>query len=212
MADTTFTDGSLAQSNRIVSAWLNDANYVTYKGALTQILVGGGSGTRAVWTTATGSGSPVRATGPTITSLVVSSGGISITAGGLTLGSDVNAAVASTFSWDGSGGTSSSVSLTAQLVGQWVTLNIPAMSATTGTSSTVLTSNTALAAAFRPAVQSEFACVNIINNGAVITALGVIQITTGGLVKLLRDSTATAFTNTATAGMNRQTSITYFVG
>lgn len=79
MADTTFVDGSLAQSNRIVAAWLNDVNYVTYKGLTTQMLVGGGSGTLAVWTTATGSGSPVRATAPTLTTVTVSGGGIAVT-------------------------------------------------------------------------------------------------------------------------------------
>lgn len=36
-------------------------------GAATEILVGGGAGTVPVWTTATGSGAPVRATSPTLT-------------------------------------------------------------------------------------------------------------------------------------------------
>ncbi len=37
-----------------------------YEGATTEILVGGGSGNKAVWTTATGTGSPVRTTSPTL--------------------------------------------------------------------------------------------------------------------------------------------------
>lgn len=39
-------------------------------GATTEILVGGGDGTNPVWTTATGTGSPVRAGSPTVTRLV----------------------------------------------------------------------------------------------------------------------------------------------
>lgn len=43
-------------------------------GALTEILVGGGAGAVPVWTAATGSGAPVRATAPTLTGLTVSGG------------------------------------------------------------------------------------------------------------------------------------------
>ena len=40
-------------------------------GALTEIQVGGGAGVKPVWTTATGSGAPVRATSPTITTPIL---------------------------------------------------------------------------------------------------------------------------------------------
>lgn len=44
-------------------------------GATTEILVGGGASALPVWTTATGSGSPVRATAPTITSPIITVSG-----------------------------------------------------------------------------------------------------------------------------------------
>lgn len=62
MADQTFTNGVTLTD----AGWFNDANTVTYKGATDKILVGGGVGTVASWTTATGTGAPVRATSPTL--------------------------------------------------------------------------------------------------------------------------------------------------
>lgn len=97
MADTTFVDGDLSQSNRIVAAWLNDVNNITYKGTLVQVLVGGGAGTKAVWTTATGTGAPVRAGSPTFTGTV---GGVNsnwtgtLGAGGLVTFSGATSSVA----------------------------------------------------------------------------------------------------------------------
>ena len=64
MATTTFTNGVTLSD----AGWFNDVDYVTYDGATTQVLVGGGAGVLAVWTTATGTGAPVRAGAPTFTS------------------------------------------------------------------------------------------------------------------------------------------------
>ena len=64
MATTTFTNGATLSD----AAWFNDVDAVTYDGATTQVLVGGGAGVIAVWTTATGTGAPVRAGAPTFTS------------------------------------------------------------------------------------------------------------------------------------------------
>ena len=64
MASTTFVNGvTLSDAD-----WFNDADATEYDGLTTQILVGGGAGTEAVWTTATGTGAPVRAGAPTFTS------------------------------------------------------------------------------------------------------------------------------------------------
>ena len=77
MATTTFTNGVTLSD----AGWFNDVDAVTYDGATTQVLVGGGAGVLAVWTTATGTGAPARATGPTFTTVTISSGGLTVTAG-----------------------------------------------------------------------------------------------------------------------------------
>lgn len=63
MADTNFVNSSTL----LVADWCNDVNDTVYDGATTQLLVGGGATVKAVWTTATGTGAPVRAGGPTFT-------------------------------------------------------------------------------------------------------------------------------------------------
>ena len=65
MASTTFVNGVTLSDG---TGWANDVDYETYDGATTQVLVGGGAGVLAVWTTATGTGAPVRAGTPTFTS------------------------------------------------------------------------------------------------------------------------------------------------
>lgn len=55
------SDGSVSDAELLV---LDD-------GAVTELLVGGGAGSAPVWTTATGSGAPVRATAPTITNVTL---------------------------------------------------------------------------------------------------------------------------------------------
>src|SRR3990167_851853 len=67
MAITTFTNGVTLTDEE----WFNHVDTITYDGATTQILVGGGAGTIAAWTTATGTGSPVRAASPTFTGTVI---------------------------------------------------------------------------------------------------------------------------------------------
>jgi hypothetical protein len=54
------------------------------KGTAGQVLVMNGAATAPQWTSGTGTGSPVRATSPSVTSPTVSSGNISISAGGVT--------------------------------------------------------------------------------------------------------------------------------
>src|SRR3990167_2652605 len=66
MATTTFTNGVTLTDEE----WFNHVDTITYDGATTQILVGGGAGTIAAWTTDTGSGSPVRGTSPAFTTSI----------------------------------------------------------------------------------------------------------------------------------------------
>lgn len=69
--DVAVTDGgtgvsTLADGGIVVGNGTNGVEVVS-PGATTEILVGGGAGTNPVWTTATGTGAPVRADGPTLT-------------------------------------------------------------------------------------------------------------------------------------------------
>jgi hypothetical protein len=79
MADTTFVNGVTLSD----AGWFNDANTITYKGLTTQVLVGGGAGSVGVWTTATGTGSPVRASGATLTTSTLN--GWTLTAATITM-------------------------------------------------------------------------------------------------------------------------------
>lgn len=118
----------------------------------------------------------------------------------------------STFTFDGSGGTSASKAITAQKTGSFVTLNVPSVTATSGTGSTKLSSNTALPAAYRPAVLQVFTVNQMVNNGAVLAAPGLLIINTSGVIDILRDAVPTAFTNTASGGTNAAQSALYFTG
>ncbi len=116
---------------------------------------------------------------------------------------------ASTFTFDGSGGTSGSITIAWQRIGQTVTLKLPITQATTGTGSLSLTSNTALPVSIRPIASQDFAIGNIQNNGTAIAPSGILRITTAGTLSIFRDIVPTAFTNSASAGTVTVTSITY---
>lgn len=115
------------------------------------------------------------------------------------------------------GGTPSSASasktLRIQRLGDWVTLYVPPVSVTTGTSNTNFTSDTALPTWARPLTGSQtFVVMELINNGAVIAGVGYGVVTTAGIISVYRDATATAYSNAATAGLNRGQTFSYYVG
>ena len=118
---------------------------------------------------------------------------------------------ATTFTFDGSGGDSGSITVTYQKIGRFVVLNIPSTTATSGTGSAVLLSNTAIPAAFRPTAE-QHALGPALNNGVDVTTPGKIIIRTDGLIGLYRDLASTAYTNTATGGTGHNCSVTYYVG
>jgi hypothetical protein len=65
------TTGNVAGATYGSDSSISDAELLTLDdGATTEILVGGGAGSAPVWTTATGSGAPVRAVGPTISGVL----------------------------------------------------------------------------------------------------------------------------------------------
>lgn len=119
---------------------------------------------------------------------------------------------ASTFTFNGSGGTSSSVTMQWQKVGNWVTLHIPVVSATTGTGSNTFSSNTALDASVRPTAGVSGVFIAL-NGGTAQATPGQVIVTTGGLVQMTRDGAGTAFTNSASAGVAGASpfTLTYYV-
>lgn len=67
--------GNVAGATYGSDASISDAELKTIDdGATTEIPVGGGAGSAMVWTTATGTGAPVRATSPTITTPIINTG------------------------------------------------------------------------------------------------------------------------------------------
>jgi hypothetical protein len=133
--------------------------------------------------------------------------------GSLSLVNRYDGTTSSTFTFNGSGGTSSSKTIAHTRIGDWVTIHLPATSATTGTSSTRIASNTAIPASYRPLTASQaFVVQEIINNAAVVAAVGYGVITSTGIIEIYRDATATAFTNAANGGTNRNQVFTYYVG
>ena len=120
---------------------------------------------------------------------------------------------ATTFTFDGSGGTSVSKGLVWRKDGDFVRLFVPAVAATSGTGSASLTSDTALPAAVRPAsaVQYQLSATSL-NNNITLTTPALISVNTSGFVVVNRDGAGTAFTNSSTCGTSTSTVISYFVG
>lgn len=119
---------------------------------------------------------------------------------------------ASTFTFNGSGGTSASKTITYQKVGSWVTLNIPATTATSGTSSTQFTADTALPAAIRPTASQVCSFNNILDNGSGVSDAGTVTITTAGVVIVRRTQPGATWTNASSCGTVSASSVTYFIG
>ena len=120
---------------------------------------------------------------------------------------------ASTFTFNGSGGTSGSVTMTYQKIGNWVTLHIPAVTATSGTGSTGFTNDTVLPAALRPAAATQvIATNNDLDNGGSTSTPSAVLIATSGVVTILRSPAAQAWTNSSVCGTVYGMTITYFVG
>lgn len=122
---------------------------------------------------------------------------------------------ASTFTFNGTGspGTSGSVTLVVQRVGDFVTVFIPAVAATTGTTSTQFNANSALPTWARPATADVVGSINGgRNNGAGDDQAGVARVSTAGIVSIRRNNSSIAWTNTASAGLADAQTITYYVG
>lgn len=120
---------------------------------------------------------------------------------------------AGTFTFDGSGGTSSSVTLRYQRVGDWVTLFIPAVTATTGTNSSQFNFSGVLDSFARPlTADTQIIFAPVGNNGGALQYPGIILVRTTGAVRIYRDTVATNFTNSSVCGLQEATKVTYYVG
>lgn len=116
----------------------------------------------------------------------------------------------STFTHNGSGGTSGSVVIKVTRVGRLVTLYIPAFACTSGTSSSALSSNTALPSWARPS-GTMFGCnQNYDSGGATQTDPLNIQVTTAGVINFYVRNGGNTFINATATNVYGQ-SITYSV-
>ncbi len=115
-----------------------------------------------------------------------------------------------TFTFNGSGGTSGSTAIILERLNNFVYMQLPTFNATTGTSSTVATANTAIPTAFRPNLDYAVPCNGIRNNAAALNSAGIVFVNASGVVQLARDATITAFTNSASAGLQLEWTGQYY--
>ena len=120
--------------------------------------------------------------------------------------------VSSTFTFNGSGGTSSPINVSVVRIGNAVIVCITAaIVVTSGTSSTELTANTALPVWARPAAQRTIIGAYIRNNGSAQATPGMAQVSTSGIITISRDGTQAAFTNASSCGTQDTLTITYTI-
>lgn len=117
-----------------------------------------------------------------------------------------------TFTFNGSGGTSGSVSLSWVRVGKVVTINIPTgVTGTTGTSSTQFNSNTAVPADIRPAAAINFYA-SVDSNNTTQSSPGKIAMNSDGTISVRLTANNTAWGNSlANSGLSGPHSITFVV-
>ncbi len=171
-------------------------------------------------TSSTGTVAVVLSTSPTLVTPVLgvascTSLSFANTADSSTLAYYSRATQASTFTFNGTGSPSPSGSITMVMerIGDFVHLYVPAVTATTVTSSKILSANSTIAAAYRPASVAADGYAIVIDNGTVSATIGQIEVGTNGTVKIYKDSIGTtSWTNAATCGLATAVSYVYYVG
>lgn len=188
-----------------------DVKFGTSGASLTGGYASGTAGNYTTWATLNGAGSKWR--------LKKVGGGQAVGFGKATDGSlglvntYVDYTTVSTFTFNGSGGTTASITMRAQRIGDYVTVHIPACTGTSGTSSTALIANTALPTWARPLTASQYQSVpDMKNNNADVATPGLVSVNTSGIVAFNRDAAATAWTNSSTCGSAGGFLFSYFVG
>lgn len=116
-----------------------------------------------------------------------------------------------TFTFDGSGGTSGTVTIQLARLARGGWIKVPAFSANSGTGSIVATSNANIPAAYRPSTDIWINAVNGRNNGAGTTTPSMLRITTAGGLQILRDGAVTAYTNTSSCGISNDFAAGYVI-
>ncbi len=167
----------------------------------------------AVWTMPSATGT-IAALGiaQTFSALQTFSSGIAIA--NETLSTYAATSKASTFTDDGtSPGTSASITMHVQRVGDWVTVHVPAFNFTVGSGSPgTITANTALDAAYIPATTTQFGpCNTIRDNAGGSTLAGIFQIGTNGRLAF-RKVQAGGFTASTSCGIQQPCVFSYYVG
>ncbi len=117
------------------------------------------------------------------------------------------------FTFDNSGGTTAAKTVRYQVIGDWVTIFFPAdITATSGTASTVLTSNSSLPILIRPLTSAQASLTpDMLDNGVLVPGPGVIAILTSGIIQIQRDSTNSWTTGTRCGPLDAF-SFTYYIG
>lgn len=195
-----FTSGTTPLNNPMDSA--GDMIYGGASGVATkldsgssgQVLSSGGAGAPS-WT-------------DTLANLITFSTGLTLPSSGgtpSTLNYYEESSYTSTFTFDGSGGTSGTVTIKLLRVGSMVTATIgtaaSACTATTGTSSTTLSANTTMPSRFRPAALVGRP-VFIREDATFPASPGMIRFGTGGTIEIFRNNNQDAWPNaTGTCGL-----------
>jgi hypothetical protein len=115
----------------------------------------------------------------------------------------------STFTFNGTGGTSGAVTVYCNRIGKVATIFVSAtVLGTSGTSSTALVSNTAIPVGFRPVAVNYTSCL-INDNAATLAALGMAGVSTAGVITIYKTPASTAWTNGAAVSGGGPFSISY---
>lgn len=110
--------------------------------------------------------------------------------------------IASTFTFNGSGGTTGAVGIDYRRLGNWGYVYVAGpITGTSGTGSTTLSANTALPTWMRPAGTLSTA-IDGINNSASVSSPSRMDLNSSGIIAIYRDFAATAWTNSSTCGGN----------
>jgi hypothetical protein len=118
----------------------------------------------------------------------------------------------STFTMNGSGGTTSSIGIVLSRVGDFVTAYIPNFTATSGTSSNAFVIDTNLPVGYRPSSAHRIVQGMSYNNGGADTNAARWNVATNGQLILFRDVAGSNYTNSSVCGISESANLTWYVG
>lgn len=117
-----------------------------------------------------------------------------------------------TFSFNGGGSTSGSVTVTYQKNGDWLNLYVPTVNAITGTGSTFFESDETLPEWARPTIDRHFPVVIGRNNAASdISNQFIITLRSTGIIRIARNANNGTFTNSASGGLQAPVMAIYYL-